>query len=53
MYAHLGNTLLITRLLNMDSELLLLLLLLFFFFFFKEHIYIVISLSSTAAYSEH
>lgn len=45
MYAHLGNTLLITRLLNMDSELLLLLL--FFFFFFKEHIYIVISLSST------
>lgn len=50
MYAHLGNTLLITRLLNMDSELLLLLLLQFFL---KEHIYIIISLSSIAAFSEH
>lgn len=49
MYAHLGNTLLITRLLNMDSELLLLLLQ----FFLKEHIYIIISLSSIAAFSEH
>lgn len=48
MYAHLGNTLLITRLLNMDSELLLLLQ-----FFLKEHIYIIISLSSIAAFSEH
>lgn len=48
MYAHLRNTLPITRLLNMDSELLLLLL-----FFLKEHIYIIISLSSTAAFSEH
>lgn len=34
-YAHLGNTLLITRLLNMDSELLLLLL-----FFFLRNIFI-------------
>lgn len=49
MYAHLGNTLLITRLLNMDSELLLLLLP----FFLKEHIYIIISLSSIADFSEH
>lgn len=44
MYAHLGNTLLITRLLSMDSELSLLLSL---SLFLKEHIYIIISLSST------